>query len=171
MPAPPYRHSFRTLAAVALALATAGCAVDSAYPSLAPRPIEDMSLAEPVQRPVPAGTPSAIATAHYAPSVEKARAADADFRTTLAEAHDALDRGRGAAEGSDEWLAAQQALSRVETARDIVTAVLGDLDAARNADAPRADSGEAAAVAHAYDEVHAIDLAEAQALSAAWPGK
>jgi hypothetical protein len=159
------------LAVITLALATAGCAVDSAYPSLAPRPIEDMSLAEPAQRPVPVGTPSAIATAHYAPSVEKARAADADFRATLAEARGALDRGRGAADGSDEWLAAQQALSRVETARDIVTAVLGDLDAARNGDIPSTDSGEAAAVARAYEEVRALDMAEAQALSAAWPGK
>jgi hypothetical protein len=157
------------LALLAIAPTLGGCAVDGRYPSLSPRPIEDISLAEPTPPPVPKGTPESQAAARYAPVVEKARAADVDFNHALEAARPALTAGRGAAQGSDGWLAAQAALTRVEAARDPVTAALADLDAARNGDAPRADSGIAAAVAQAYSAVQAIDAEEARALTALWP--
>ncbi len=161
------RHITILLATGGMALA--GCGTDTSFPSLAPRPIEDESLTEPSVPPPPAGTPSDAAMADYAPIVAKARSADAEFRTTLSDARDALGQGRHAAAGSDAWLAAQTALSRVEAARNPVAVALSDLDAARNGDAPRTDSGRAAAVAKAFAEVQAIDAAEQRAVAEAMP--
>jgi hypothetical protein len=154
-----------------LALMLAGCAGDPSFPSLAPRAVEDQSFAEPTLPPPPAGTPSEAARAEYAPIVEKARAADARFRTTFGEERSAIVAGRGAATGSDAWLAAQTALSRVEVARNPVTAALADLDAARNSEATRADSGRAAALAEAFEQVRAIDAAEQDTLAEALPSR
>jgi hypothetical protein len=155
--------------APALTLIATGCAGDPSFPSLAPRPVEDESLAEPTLPAPPPGTPGDVAAAEYAPAVEKARAADTRFRATLAETRAAITAGRGAATGSDAWLAAQTALSRVEAAREPVATVLADLDAARNGDAARADSGKAAALARAFEAVQAIDAAERRAMATALP--
>ena len=163
------RRFARSAAAGALLAMAAGCAGDPSFPSLAPRAVEDESLAEPSLPAPPTGTPDAAAMAEYAPLVDKARADDAQFRAALSEARGALAAGRGASTGSDAWLAAQAALSRVAAARYPVATALADLDAARNGDAPRTDSGKAAAVARAFETVRTIDAAEDGALAAALP--
>jgi hypothetical protein len=149
------------------ALALAGCTGPRGYPSLQPRPIEHVSLAEPVAPPAPPATPGSEAAARYAPMIEQARQADAAFKAALAQGRDALLRGRGAAEGSEAWTEAQEALSRVEAARSPLVSVLADLDAARDSDRAKADSGEMAAAFDAFETVAAIDAAEMQALAEA----
>lgn len=145
-------------------VALGGCADTTRYPSLALRPIETMSLAEPAAKPVPAGTASTAADARYAPLVDQARAGDAAFRHALDVAKPALARGRAAAIGSDGWTAAQVGLSRLQAARDPVTQALLLLQTAGEAPETRGDSGLAAAAARALATVAAIDHTEAETL-------
>ena len=166
----PHIRGLSAVAALPLLLAMVGCTGPrSGYPSLAPRPIEDMSLAEPTRPAPPPATESPAAAARYAPIVAQARDADAAFRRTLDEERGALTRGRGATAGSEAWTAAQQALSRIETTRAPIVRALSDLDAARDADITHTDSGEAIAAANAFEQVRQIDEAEASALGEAWP--
>jgi hypothetical protein len=147
----------------------AGCGGPLGYPSLAPRPIEQLSLAEP-ERPAP---PPALASpevvARLAPTVEQARNGDAAFRQALDEERAVLDRGRSAATGGEAWTAAQVSLSRIETARTPVAQSLATLDSARNGDATLTDTGEALATAQAFDQVQELYESETTALAAVWP--
>jgi hypothetical protein len=166
----PHIRGLSAIAALPLLFAIAGCTGPrSGYPSLAPRPVEGMSLAEPTRPAPPPAVESATATARYAPIIAQAREDDAVFRHTLDEERGALTRGRGAAAGSEAWTDAQQALSRVETMRGPVVRTLSELDAARNADITHTDSGEALAATNAFEQVRQIDNAEVTALSQAWP--
>ena len=158
----------RTTIATALAMALAGCAGQSdTYPSLAPRPIEQLSLTEPSRpRPQPVvADPAAIQ--RYAPLIEQAQTADAEFRRVLEEERAALGRGRGAAEGSDAWLASQVSLSRIETARGPVAKALADLDTARSSLDPQADTGAMVAISEAFDQVQRISDDEQAAMAQA----
>jgi len=156
-PSLPVRALFAVLPVAMLA----GCAGQSGnYPSLAPRPIEQLSLAEPSRPKPPAVVADPVAVERYAPLIEKARKADADFRRVLEEERPALARGQGAAEGSDAWLAAQVSLSRIETARGPVAKALADLDTARSALDPQTDTGAMVANEQAFDQVRQISDAE-----------
>jgi hypothetical protein len=147
--------------AVLLVAAIAGCAGQSGtYPSLAPRPIEQLSLAEPNRPAPPAASADPAAVERYAPLIGQARKADADFRRVLEEERPALAKGQGAAEGSDAWLAAQVSRSRIETARGPVAKALADLDAARSALDPQTDTGAMVAIEQAFDQVQQISDAE-----------
>ena len=160
----------RSAASIAGLLALAGCTDrSSGYPSLAPRPIEQLSLAEPAARPVAPQVADPAAVARYATTIAQARDADAEFRRALERERGTLGRGRGATIGSDAWAAAQVSLSRLETAREPVIKLLADLDAARNAEPAHANGGEALAAAQAFEQVQQIDTAEATALSTARP--
>jgi len=166
-PSPPVRASFAFLFAAALA----GCAGQSgSYPSLAPRPIEQVSLAEPSRPTPPAAVADPAAVQRYAPLIDRARKADVDFRRVLEEERAALARGRGAGEGSDAWLAAQVALSRIETARGPVAKALADLDGARSGLDPQTDTGAMVAIEQAFDQVQQISAAEDAALAEATTG-
>ncbi len=166
----PHIPGLSAVAALPLLLAMAGCTGPrSGYPSLAPRPVEKMSLAEPTRPAPPPAVESATAAARYAPVIAQAREDDVAFRHALDEERAALTRGRSAATGSEAWTAAQQALSRVETMRGPVVRALSELDAARDAEITHTDSGEAIAAANAFEQVRQIDDAEAAALSQAWP--
>jgi hypothetical protein len=149
----PIRAPFAILLVVALA----GCGEQSGtYPSLAPRPIEQISLAEPTRPAPPAAVADPAAVERYAPLIGQARKADTDFRRVLGDERGALARGRGAAEGSDAWLAAQVSASRIETARGPVAKALADLDAARSALDPQTDTGAMVAIEQAFDQVQQI---------------
>jgi hypothetical protein len=160
----------RASAILPLLLALAGCTGAAAgYPSLAPRPIESLSLAEPT-RPAPApAVADPAALTQYAPIVEQAHADDANFRETLKQERDTLERGRSAARGSDAWIAAQTALSRVETARAPVARALSDLDAARSSVPTEGNTGQALAAKQAFEQVQKLDEAETAALNGILP--
>lgn len=155
------------VALVAATLGIAGCAGPGAgYPSLAPRPIENLSLTEPDRPTPPPPTSDPASVARYAPLVEKARSDDAAFQRVLDQERATLARGRGAATGSDAWTAAQVSLSRIETARGPVAKMLADLDAERSGGPTQTDSGAAVASQQAFEEVQRINDAEQAAVSA-----
>jgi hypothetical protein len=164
---------FRPCARAALLVLTIGltaCAGTVAgYPSLAPRPIEQMSLAEPATPPAPSPVADPVVLARSASTIDRARTADADFQRVLDQARFALAKGRGAAIGSDPWAAAQVALSRIEAAREPMIKELADLDSARDAERTQTNSAEALAATQAFETVQQIDLAERDALATAWP--
>jgi len=162
----------RAMSAAVLVAALGGCSGQpESYPSLAPRPIERLSLAEPSRAAPPAALADPAAVQRYAPLIEQARTADADFRRVLAEEQSALARSRGAAEGSDAWLAAQVSASRIETARGPVAKALADLDAARSGLDPQTDTGAMIAIAQAFDQVEQISRAEDAAVAEAAAGR
>ena len=119
--------------AFALPLLTAGCSTGGNFPSLLPRPVEQLSMEEPVRTdPLVASNPAIPARA--AALVAEARRGDGLFARAYGEA---LSQVRGAGpSGSDSWIEAQAAITRVEAARRITAAAAGDLDALLIAQAP-----------------------------------
>ncbi|HEU0135480.1 MAG TPA: hypothetical protein VFR28_11715, partial [Allosphingosinicella sp.] len=106
--------------------AAAGCAAPGPYPSLAPRPAEK-AYAEDAEERKPTPQPDDPALASEIDGLlAAARAGGAEFDSAFPAAQSAAVRS-GAA-GSDSWIEAQQALSRLESARARTTAALADLD-------------------------------------------
>ena len=102
------------------ALLIGGCAGSvSSYPSLAPRPIEQGPIladpAPPVATAAVSLAPAILARA--AELVDQGAAGDVAFATAARDTCGAIDRGRGAATGSEAWVAAQQAISVLEAER------------------------------------------------------
>ncbi|HEX8449512.1 MAG TPA: hypothetical protein VF652_07970 [Allosphingosinicella sp.] len=110
---------------IPLALA-AGCAAPGPYPSLAPRPAEAAYAEDADERkPIPQPDDPALA-GQIDRLLAEARAGGAEFDSALPAAQRAAGSAGGA--GSDSWIEAQQALSRLESARARTTAALADLD-------------------------------------------
>lgn len=112
--------------ACTLILLAAGCATGGEFPSLAPRPVEQLSFEEPV-RVDPPVAPDAALRARAGALVAQAREGDRAFEGAHAAA---LPRIRApGATGSDSWIQAQEAISRVEAARGATTGTLTEFDA------------------------------------------
>jgi len=126
--------SARTIApALALLMLTLapGCADSTgSYPSLAPRPIERVSIEEPVTAPEEAAPPVAdpAKDADIAAQLAAAEAARGQFATELGEARKAVAAAEGQPAESEAWVVAQQALSRLGQRRGPVAAALANLD-------------------------------------------
>ena len=104
----------------------AGCAAPGPYPSLAPRPAEK-AYADDAEERKPTPQPDDPALAREIDRlVAEAKAGAAEFDEALPAAQAAASSA-GAA-GSDGWIEAQQALSRLESARARTTAAIADLD-------------------------------------------
>ena len=117
---------FRTPLAFLLALLFASaCAAPGPYPSLAPRPAEKLNPDEEERQPTAQPDDPALA-ARIAGLEAEARAGAAEFDAALPAAEAAV--GSAGAAGSDGWIEAQQAVSRLEAARARTTAALADLD-------------------------------------------
>ena len=119
-------------AALPILAMLAGCATAPAgdYPSLERRVVERSATVAPSQPAAPAPPPPVSATLAEA---IRALGADADrgeaaFRSALEENRGAVNAGRGAAVGSEEWAVAQRALSRIDAARAPATLALAELD-------------------------------------------
>lgn len=115
------------------ALLLAGCLSQGPFPSLAPREGEQLAIEEPVREAV------------EAPADPGLRLRALELRQQAARGERAFDAAFGRAEsavraagapGSDSWIAAQQAVSRLEAARLETTEALAQLDRLR---AGRAD--------------------------------
>ena len=106
-----------------------GCteAGDSRYPSLLPRPIESQSLAEPV-RPAPVVVPDPALDARIAEILARLDQANASFVSAAQATEATIAVSRGVPEGSEAWLEAQAALTRVDAERMPVNAALADLE-------------------------------------------
>ena len=150
----------------------AGCADPTGYPSLAPRPIERevMKAEAPPPAPPPAAEATPIpATAAIAEIVARGEAADAAFAVALAKAQPRIEAGRGASEGSEAWVVAQQAYSDVETASAPLSDALAELDRRREAAVESGDEAGEAASAGAIARLQALYEAQRARLSALMP--
>lgn len=119
-------------AVLALSVSLAGCAESGGvYPSLAPRPIERVSIEEPVTAPDRSAPPVAdpAVDAGVATQLAAAEAADRQFTTELAATRRAVSAAAGKPAESEAWVAAQQALSRLDQRRGAVSSALANLDA------------------------------------------
>ncbi|USI72508.1 hypothetical protein [Sphingomonas morindae] len=150
-------------------LLASGCMAGPGYPSLAPRAVESVSLAEPAAKPAAPATPQREADARYAPLLARARTLSDQFKAAVAESAPVLAAGRRAAIGSDAWSAAQQALSRLQALRGPMVEALTATQAAAQGPEVEADSGLAAAAQRALASVQALDAEEARSLIALAP--
>ena len=148
---------------VLLALA-AGCAAPGPYPSLAPRPAEK-AYAEDAEERKPTPQPDDPALAGEIDRlVAEARAGAAAFDSALPAA-EAAAKAAGAA-GSDSWIEAQQALSRLETARARTTAAIADLDrlSVERTSAGTLGEGDSERLRRASEELQAASASQADRL-------
>jgi hypothetical protein len=125
------------------ALLLSDCTTSGPFPSLAPRPGEDLPIEEPVRTHQDAPGDAALRRridALAAQAREGMSAFDAAYDTA---AHAAAGSG---AEGSDSWIAAQEALSRLEAARSRTADAVAELDqlARARADLPTSAGDQAA---------------------------
>lgn len=97
------------------------------YPSLLPRPIERISLAEPM-RPVPVATPDAALDAKITTLMRGIAAATTAFDAAVGRARPLVRAAAGAAQGSERWLGAQVALAELDVARTAIDTPLADLE-------------------------------------------
>ncbi len=110
---------------LSLTMPLAGCATGGEFPSLMPRAVEQLSFEEPVRVDPPVAADPAL-RARADALVAEARGGDRVFDVAFGEA---LPRVRGAGgRGSDSWVQAQEAISRVEAARTITSSALADFD-------------------------------------------
>lgn len=112
--------------ATAAALLLAGCATNGPFPSLAPREVERIYAAGDPLQTTPDAPSRAGLSGQVGSLVAAANDGDATFERALAAARPLA--ARAGASGSESWIAAQQAISRVEAARVATTRALGDLD-------------------------------------------
>lgn len=152
-----------------LAALLSACGANVDHPSLAPRAIEQQPAA--VSAPtgesrVPVDSPE---LARMNALTAEARAADRAFRDALAVARKTIGAGVGASAGSEAWVVAQQALTRLDVLRAPLVQALADLDGMA-ADALHAGRAPDPMLEAALAELAALDSgarAEIMALEAA----
>ncbi len=134
---------FRVLLFCCAAALIAGCVSEGPFPSLAPRPDERLAIDEPVREAPQIANDSALRV-RINRLLSDARAGDAAFERD----YDAAVRAsaRAGREGSDSWIEAQQALSRVEISRGSATDAAAELHqlALARADQPTSPADQAA---------------------------
>lgn len=159
-------------AALLLTTGLSACAdTRTGYPSLAPRPVEREVIraeaAPPAAAPAQEAPPSP--SADLAQIVAEAESADAAFRAALDKARPAIEAGRAAPEGSEAWIAGQQAYSNADAARAPVSQALAELDRRREAAVDAGDANGEAAAAEALGRVQTLYDAQQAALAALMP--
>ncbi len=154
------------LASATFALALAGCGAQVPAPSLAPRAVEHQSIEMPLTSPVEPDTPADPAlAARIATILAAAEAGDAAFAAQRARTEAAVAHGRGAAQGSEEWVAAEEALSALDTLRGAVRDAAAEAEVLRD-DPASAATGNRAAIDRAAARLTGMEEAEGAALAA-----
>jgi len=139
----------------ALAACLAGCVSQGPFPSLAPRPAEREDWSEEPSHAAPAVADDAALRTRIAALVAEAQAGARAFEADLPAAERATVRQ--AAEQSDAWIEAQQAISRLEASRGRTDEAATELHQLRLARAERPTSAaDLAALDAAIGEVGAI---------------
>ncbi len=113
---------------LAALLVLGGCAAAADHPSLAPRPIEKI-MAQPATPEIAPNEPAPAADARIAPLLAAARDGDARFTDQVAATRALAAAAGGAAAGSEAWVQAEQAITRLDALRAPVTKPLAELDA------------------------------------------
>jgi hypothetical protein len=130
--------------AAAAMLLLAGCAQQGQFPSLARRPAEDIDMSVEPVREAPVVPVNETLRARIEQLTEALRNGERRFEGDHADAASAA-RAAGP-RGSESWVAAQQAISRLEASRAQTTAALADLHQLRleRADLPTGEEDQAA---------------------------
>lgn len=105
----------------------AGCAGEALGPSLSKRPVESVPLTEPRSEPLSPAAADAALLGRIEALLAQARDGQRAFAALLPRARQAA--ASAGAEASESWIAAQQLLSAIESARAPSTRALGELDA------------------------------------------
>jgi hypothetical protein len=148
---------------IALAAALPGCAASGTFPSLAPRAIERADSNAPATTPMIVIAPSdAARVARVRALVQKAEAGVPGFNTALSAARQAVGGGKVA--GSDGWIAAQVAVSRLERMREPVGTVLSELTVEQRDVLLGPESEDRAMLEAAFQKVAALDTEQAAAV-------
>ena len=114
--------------ALSFVLLLGGCVSQGPFPSLAPREGEQLAIEEPVREAVEVPSDSGLRLRVLELRQQAARG-DRAFDAALRPAEAAV--GSAGAPGSDRWIEAQQAISRLESARAETTLALAQLDRLR----------------------------------------
>ena len=130
--------------AVVASLLLAGCAQEGQFPSLAHRPAEDIDMTVEPVREAPVVPANAALRARIEQLTDALRRGERRFDGDYGAAASAA-RAAGA-QGSESWVVAQQAISRLEASRAQTTAALADLNQLRleRADLPTSEEDQAA---------------------------
>jgi hypothetical protein len=168
---PPRPAASRLAVASAMLGLLAGCASNAGYPSLAPRAAEGATEADKIAVP-PSALGDAALDAQVAVLAAQAASGHAAFEKAAGGACAAVVRGAKAAQGSEAWIAAQQAISGLDTARAPVLAAVAELDRLvierGTATGPAVDLSQLAA---AQEQASALDVAEQARVAALSAGK
>jgi len=112
--------------ALAAAALLSGCAAPGPFPSLAPREAERVYAAGDPLQVLPEAPDRAGLAGQVAAFAAAAGAGESAFNTAIAAARPLVSRAGGS--GSESWVAAQEAVSRVEAARAATSKAAADLD-------------------------------------------
>ena len=110
----------------AMAALAAGCAPRGDFPSLAPRPAEQEDWSEEPVRVAPEVAPDPALRQRVRELRAQAARGEREFGTEVGPTEAAI--GRAGGDGSDSWVEAQQALSRLQAAQAEVTEALDQLE-------------------------------------------
>jgi hypothetical protein len=145
-------------------LALAGCSTNlSDAPSLRPRPIEHRPILPPDATSEPQTPASPALTPQLAKLVADAKAGHAAFENERSDNAGVLARAKGAADGDEAWIAGQQVLSALDSARAPVRDAAGAIDELR-VDPAYIGTGDREAIEAAAATVAAFSKAEATIL-------
>jgi hypothetical protein len=147
-----------------VAACLAGCVTQGPFPSLAPRPAEQEDWTEEPSHAAPAAPDDATLRQRVAALVAEAHEGARAFAADLPAAERAT--AHPGAEGSDSWVEAQQAISRLEAARaraDEAATELHQLRLARTGQPTSA--ADLGAIDAAIDEVEGIVARQQQQLN------
>jgi hypothetical protein len=134
-------------------------------PSLAPRPVEQQPILDPSPPIEPDSTLDSALSGRLTAILTAADQGNATFDRARRDAEVAVGRATGGAEGSDDWVEAQQALSALDAARAPVQDQMTALEELR-ADLANAARANRDAIDVAASRIGAIDDAQAQAYQA-----
>jgi hypothetical protein len=157
----------RPLIVVSVTAAAACAPTGGPFPSLQPRAAEAIDPRVPIVRPINNRPVSSSLASRLAELVEQARRGNAAFDSIAARAENLAAAAGGPQ--SDNWVAAQEALSQAIAARDPTARALGDIDAlgstmlqTQGGLAPN----DLAAIQRAGAEVGALDQRQADRIKA-----
>ncbi len=103
-------------------------APNGSFPSLAPRPVEQRSDAEPAPPSITPGPVDTALSADLKKMLADARKGDADFSAALPATERAVSAARGASPSSESWIAAQTQLSGLDATRAPTASAMAAID-------------------------------------------
>ena len=147
-------------------LSLSACGAPVQAPSLMPRAVEKQPIDMPVEQASEPERPADPALqAALAKQIDAAQAGDRDFAARRSAAENAVAKAAGKAQGGEEWVQAQEAITALESARAAVRNAAAAIDALRD-DPAYAAPGNRAAIDAAARQVSAIEDAQSAAVAA-----